>query len=1699
MGTLFNQPTEQVIRSVLEKYERGQSVDALRCAEGFAPLRTWVGVEGCVLAARIAANTGAPRLATRLAVRAWRSDKTHPLAQAQFGFELMTRRGPLEAWLAMREWPQHQQATAVQQADLLALRGTAAAELRDFASAEDFLNRAESLGTKDPWVHLQRAHLLERQDRVEEALQVAIAACTLHPHPMYRPGVQSRAHLLQLLDRDEEAALLLNEAGALLQNGPVAAQLFSLLAENGRWLEAEAALNRYAALSPLLELPLQKWLTSQRGRIAYHLGRRTDAAQFAARLDDPFHKKFAQKLAASPESPERVQLDVTFVRQHFKTCAPATLAALGRYWRMPSEHLKLAEAMCYDGTPHCEQRDWAENNGWFVREFRVTHEAALSLLSAGIPFAISTVEATSAHMQAVVGFDQSRDTLLLRDPGLPYVREASAAEFFKRYRPFGPHGMVFLPLPERGRVDGIALPDAILYDDYHRFSLALKKHQRLQAADLLTQMEARFPEHELIWETRLDLAAYDGNNSEQVRCLHKLLELFPNSPARMLRRFSCLRSSPREERLGFLQRACAATEADPVFFVELARTLREDARSLSDAWRWLRRAARCRPMDPGAITVRADLCWQEGKLEQATELYRFAANLEGFHEGLYKSWFVACRQTRRTDEAMTHLQDRFSRFGRRSEQPALTLAWAWREMEQPARAREVLAEAAKLRPDDGQLMLRSAGLLVRLGQTAEAESWLESAKNRVRKNDWLRAAAELAEIRLDSGATLQRCREILSLEPLALDAHGGVARSLARLQGNSAALTHLQQACAQFPHHYGLRQMVVEWSRGVGPAAVEAAARELVSVDPADAWALRELAVALSNLNQSEDALRKASEAAHIEPRNTFSFSVLGSVYRKLQRLPEASVQFRRAVELSVDNGYAIRSLLELSRTDNERKEELDFVERQLIRQVVRGDGLLAFLELARPLIEPEKLLKCLRQAHAERFDLWHAWSALVSQLGHLGQLHEARDLAVQATEKFPHLPRVWLDLALVHQWRNEPDQEIKAAKQAFEINPAWTRSALALAGALERSARLADARQVYQRALQHCAEDAQLHAVYAHLLWRQRDKAGAFGAMERALRLAPDYDWAWGLLIDWANDGGEPERAANLCRGLTRERPGERRVWLMLARVLHGPASFEERMAAIQKALELDPHSTEAWDLKAESLAGVERFDEAIQACEQGAAACTVDVFLLQGRRAWLEARRRHLPEAVRLMQQVLAENANYAWGWNQLVHWLLEQKQNTEAASALEQMVRLRPRDPWVHRQLGFLRLKQEDRVGAQQAFATALRLAPTDSSAAHNIFDLQLQANDLEGAAATLRVMETHQPGTRTLASQIFLSQRTNDTSSAFRSFETLCASPDPDAWPIDVVTDAFKRAGKSVQALKILKRALKQPACNPQVGAAVVRLLLTQKNGFAAVRLFMRLKPGETQRRAAAPLVHGLAGSKSKLLLRWLLWRRGEVLSRDDEAWGQVGYALSHFNQMNEVARWLSDWSSRQSVQPWMLFNLCLAYRHLGQYDQANALARHVLDKWGHREGSADMRLFLAVEEALAGAVTQAAEHLKQVRVREKVAYDRELRALAKTLVEFQQTPIGERAERFKSLRHELDESFSAWRLLNVMKDVRRTFRRSEKVFVHEGGRWRAQLWFFWKLNWQWLLVPVAPLALVVLAQPPVLISALLWRLARTRQR
>jgi hypothetical protein len=212
---------------------------------------------------------------------------------------------------------------------------------------------------------------------------------------------------------------------------------------------------------------------------------------------------------------------------------------------------------------------------------------------------------------------------------------------------------------------------------------------------------------------------------------------------------------------------------------------------------------------------------------------------------------------------------------------------------------------------------------------------------------------------------------------------------------------------------------------------------------------------------------------------------------------------------------------------------------------------------------------------------------------------------------------------------------------------------------------------------------------------------------------------------------------------------------------------------------------------------------------------------------------------------------------------------------------------------------------------------------------------------------------------------------------------------------------------------------------------------------------------------------------------VLWRRAEVLNSDDAAWGQVGFALSTFQKLRRAVDWMADWRQRGDVQPWMLFNYCLALRHVGRYADADEVARHVTQAWEHRDGSSDMYLFLAVEAALSGAVSDARAHLERATARESTVYDQQMLALARALTVFQAADPAQRRQLFPELRRRLQPHFNAELLSRSLRDARVTFGRAAELFRREGAGGDAWLWAQWNLHWRRLLVVGVPMGVAVI--------------------
>jgi cellulose synthase operon protein C len=841
-----------------------------------------------------------------------------------------------------------------------------------------------------------------------------------------------------------------------------------------------------------------------------------------------------------------------------------------------------------------------------------------------------------------------------------------------------------------------------------------------------------------------------------------------------------------------------------------------------------------------------------------------------------------------------------------------------------------------------------------------------------------------------------------------------------------------------------------------------------------------------------EEALAAAEEGVRREPQWTFSHSMLGSVHEQRGEPARAQECYREAIRLSVDNGYAVEHLMATCHTLAGRREALRFIEEELIRQVVFGDGLLAFRDVARGILDPNELLASLQAALDARPDLWHAWSAMILQLIDLQRAEDAVALAREATERFPLLPRIWLDLAAAERARLDPGEEA-ALQQALRINPDWGIAARQLAGCYERKGEFEKACALLEGLCARAPLDAFNHGALAEVLWRLGRRDEALEKLQLALRLQPGFEWGWQLLLRWAGELGRPGLALEMARDLTVRRAGEASVWLVLARCLEEAGEEQELFTALDQAIALQPRSTDASDLKAALLARHRRFAEALAACQPA-------VFgehpppELRGRAAWVEAERGNLPRAISLMQAVLAENPAYFWGWQQLTDWLWRDNQHDEAVRAAEKMTTLAPFEPSPLGYLADLKVRKDDREGAKRDLARALKVDPAYAYAGFQLFDLHLEDRELPAAAEILGHLQRHIGGDLVQARAAQLAIRQRGCDQAQELFRDLCASrKEENIWPVSVVADELAGASLGQTAERILREALDQPDPPGRVAQVWVKRRLDLHQWWCQGKLRQLKDRGEAGRLAVLQYLDSLGDAilacqskqdvTGRLALQFHFWRLLRThrcwLAKDDLGWGKVGYVLANLGWHRRLVKWLGDWRERPGAESWMLHNLVLALHALGRDAEADAVVRQALARPAFGDLRARLLLWAAVEDALSGRLEAAKALLEGLRAEHTPADEQSLFRLVNLVLAFEQAAIQPpefaRAER-AMMKEFLDQHPNN-------RTMQRVFLRAlRRISERTGSRW--PLWWGCGKRYQPALIAAAIgmafLALKVLA-------------------
>ena len=591
-----------------------------------------------------------------------------------------------------------------------------------------------------------------------------------------------------------------------------------------------------------------------------------------------------------------------------------------------------------------------------------------ALVERGVPFTFTTVEPGAGHLQAVIGYDGRRGTLLIREPSMRVCGEALADKILHRYRGFGPRGMAMAPQEESARLEGIALPDAHLWDRLHAFDGALSATAATKPGKSSMILAATAPGHRITRDARARLAGYDANTAERLEAVESLLELAGDDPCLQLDRLNCLRGlSQRADRLAVFENLCAQRRPTRSSCNGTPTSCGSTRSRLPDAELLAKRALRAAPIEAGNYYVLAGIYWDQRRFAEAMELYRFAACLNDTEENFARSYFIAAQWFTRTEEALQFLRSRSDRFGAKSWQPARTLVPALMHLNRSQEAMETIDKALRGVPRRCRTCpIRRQDLFV-AGWDPRGQGSGAAGRDRVEGRragsgcgrppnwrNWKAAAVGAGPLAGVAGNATVGGRRPL---------RGG--RALAEQQGRAAGLAHLEQAVAKFPHFQPLYRL---WAQRLHeePATIrEPIFRRILDPIPTTPGCTANSAFSWSTSAALPRPGRRPRSRCGWNRTKAPTYHLRAVLLCREGRIAEAKESLRQTLAQAIDNGYAAHELLRLCDSLAQRREALDFIRDELKRQVTFGDGLLTFRELAHGILDSTELLAVLQEAVA--------------------------------------------------------------------------------------------------------------------------------------------------------------------------------------------------------------------------------------------------------------------------------------------------------------------------------------------------------------------------------------------------------------------------------------------------------------------------------------------------------------------------------------------------------------------------------------------------------------------------------------------------------------------------------------------------------------------------------------------------------------
>jgi len=1610
---------EQLLNSVLEATNESRFLDAYNLAITAGAIQEWTGEAG-LLAGRLAGHIGNRELYWSLTARAWRQypDRTKFLTQRVYA--LTEKRGALAAWHESQKLSHSISQSDAEIADGLVCQGAFSLYFRDFESAKEYFSKASSLQPTNPWVLSESSEIFSAAGAHQKALEVIDEALAINPN--YRSAVLRKAECLLKLQRQEESIQLLEGVRTHVQSAAVLGKLISIHSEKENWGYLPELIDEAERLAPLADKSFRSWAAAMRLNAFMGLGRLQDARQQALKIqDNRFYEGLADRLEKRADPNRRVKINVPYVQQDHNTCAPATLSAITSYLGKPIPQETIIGEICYDGTYDFVERRWADRNGWFTREFRVTWDSAVGLLDKGIPFVLSTTEISSAHSQAVIGYDEIRRTLLIREPNSPTFEEMGYEDFKKHYDPVGPRGFVLVPLYRASEIKDLPLQDSELYDISYALNCSLDENDRAGAKQHLAKLETTAPDHLLMWMGRRAIAFYDCNQLALLESLEGLARLYPADDRVLYLRINVLRSLGNVmEASRLLQDRCQKPKVPAIFWREYAAEKGFEKGNERLAFRLHWRSVKWESYNVDSLVGFAQYLWDRNHRDQALGFQRLAVCIGEKKEYAAETYFQMLQASGRTEEGLDFLRQRVDENIKKSPDPTITLVNILDRLNRSSEAKELLERASKERPSDGRLQTQFARFEGMSGHPEKCKELLDKAYEQTNPLPWLRAAASLEHLLGGFEQALTHYQNIVEISPLDYEAHSRITWLIARKEGKAAGRAYVRKLGERFPFHRQLLMLELEWTRTDFPDEAESRLRRYLQNNPRDAWAHRELAIVLHARASFDEALISAAKGKELEPLHPASSQVESMVLMDLGRTSEAKDSLKRLLETDINCDFAQRRLLACADSYQEKKETIIFIRDQLHKQPHITAAIETFRALAFPILDIAELTAEIKGLWNERPDIIEAWIAWTKQLAACGKLHEAKKVALEGTQRFSMSTAVWSNAATACLRQNDLDEAKRCLLEALKINPDITDSICELVGIYRRENRVEEAITFLERAIQRNPLDVVLLGTKAEIRWQAGAAEEAIEIAQKCVELSPDYIWAWNSLHRWSLVYRNDSPALALAQERAQRLGNDASAWLLVSQIATVASRQVDALNAALKARECEPRNVDAHDAVILALVAVRRFDEAYECCRTSSFGDYIPVEL-RGREAWLYSRQEKITTAIEKMRLVVESDPNYLWGWGQLAEWFCSETQFKDALEAIERVIRISPLDDQSYTTRARIFMELDRPHDAEADYLRAVALHPGNVFAGWQLFRLQLKRSALDSAQETADLIRNNVPTSISIAADALLAVGQHEWDDATALLSRLCVEPQEDRGVFSEILKAFDNGGEKRKADRILEEAVRNVRCNPSAA-----ILWAQRSGITGSKRFGRLKRLPKDSPALVELLLYILSIEERSnrlvpLLNKIVSSHRTASTSNTVLWGEIGRLYQARQQFRKAARWLSDWRTRQGVQGYMVTNYVYALQSLGKAAEADLQSTDMIS-YGIADHSEYVhRLYLALSAVERGDGKMAREHFELANHTFDTENDRYFKTLVEqTLLVHEATPGRERKEAAARARFKVNQ-------------------------------------------------------------------------------